>query len=183
MFGLLKRLRDLFLVRIIWRKYQIGRDFHAGARVRLWSKNKLIIGDHFYIGRDSQIACDAIIGDYVGFANKVGLIGPYDHNFHQVGLPMRLSSRIQDCDYNWKGDSLKVEIEDDVWVGYGSIILSGVKIGQGSVIAAGSLVTRNVDPFSIYGGVPARKIGERFENEIDLHEHIRLYNLNYKKKK
>jgi acetyltransferase-like isoleucine patch superfamily enzyme len=68
-------------------------------------------------------------------------------------------------------------------VGYGSIILSGVRIGQGSIIAAGSFVTRNVEPFSIYGGVPARKIGERFENETDLEEHIRLYNQNYKKGK
>jgi chloramphenicol O-acetyltransferase type B len=183
MFKLLKKLRDLLLVRTIWRKHQIGIGFHAGARVVLWGKNKLIIGDHFFIGRDSQILCDAVIGDWVGFSHKVGLIGTYDHNYQQIGVPIRLASQIRHPDYSWKGLNMKVVIEDDVLVGYGSIILSGVRIGQGSIIAAGSFVTRNVEPFSIYGGVPARKIGERFENETDLEEHIRLYNQNYKKGK
>ena len=183
MFKLLKKLRDLLLVRIIWRKHQIGLGFHAGARVVLWGKNKLIIGDHFYIGRDSQILCDAIIGDYVMFGNKVGLVGKYDHNYEQLGVPTCLASQIRDPEYNWKGLFLKVVIEDDVWVGYGTIILSGVKVGQGSIIAAGSVVTKDVEAFSIYGGVPAKKICNRFENDSDLKEHIRLYNLKYKKVK
>ena len=183
MFKLLKKLRDLLLVVIIWRKHQIGKGFHAGARVRLWGKNKLIIGNYFYIGKDSQIQCDAQIGDYVMLGNKVGLVGKYDHNYQQIGVPTRLASQIRHPDYSWKGLNMKVVIEDDVWVGYGSIIISGVRIGQGSIIASGSVVTRDVEPYSIYGGVHARKIGERFENEANLQEHIRLYNQNYKKKK
>jgi|ERR1035437_2763527 acetyltransferase-like isoleucine patch superfamily enzyme len=181
MFKLLKKLRDLLLIGIIWRKHQIGKGFHAGVRVRLNSKNKLIIGNYFYIGRDSQIQCDAQIGDYVMLGNKVGLIGRYDHNYQQIGVPIRLASHIQDSNYNWKGLTLRVEIEDDVWVGYGSIILSGVKIGQGSIIAAGSVVTKDIEPFSIYGGIPAKKIGNRFNSESEMKEHIKLYNLNYRK--
>ena len=62
-----------------------------------------------------------------------------------------------------KGDII---IQDDVWIGYGSIILSGVKIGQGAVIAAGSVVTHNVPPYAIVAGVPARVIKYRFREEV-----------------
>jgi chloramphenicol O-acetyltransferase type B len=183
MFRFIKKLRDIILVKLKWRKYSIGKGFHAGRGVILWAKEKLIIGENFYIGKYSIIECDAIIGDNVMFANRVALIGRYDHNYQQIGVPMRFASRIGDYDYDWKGIDLKVEIESDVWVGYGSIILSGVKIGQGSIIASGSVVTKDVEPFSIYGGVPAKKISNRFESEADLLEHLRLYRLNYLKVK
>ena len=52
-------------------------------------------------------------------------------------------------------------IEDDVWIASRVTILSGVKIAKGSVLAAGSVVTKSTEPYGIYGGVPARKIGER----------------------
>lgn len=54
--------------------------------------------------------------------NKVGLIGRYDHNYQQIGVPIRLASQIRHHDYSWKGLNLKVVIEDDVWIGYGTII-------------------------------------------------------------
>jgi acetyltransferase-like isoleucine patch superfamily enzyme len=177
---LLKRLRDLYLVKIKWKKYKIGKRFHAGARVILWAKNELIIGNNFYIGRDSQILCDAKIGNYVFLANRVALIGRYDHNFQQIGYPMLLSSKIKDADYHWKGIELRVFVEDDVWIGYGCIILSGVKIGKGSIIAAGSIVTKDVEAYSIYGGIPAKKIGDRFKNNTDLQNHIKIYDKNFK---
>lgn len=178
----LKRIRNFLLVNIIWKRHQIGKNFHVGARVRLWGKNNLVIGENVYIGRDSQVQCDAIIGNYVMLGNKVGLVGRYDHNYQQIGVPIILSSKISDPDYDWKGLSLKIVIEDDVWIGYGSIILSGVKIGQGSIIAAGSVVTKDVDAFSIYAGIPAIKLSDRFVKAEDLAEHIRLYNINYSKK-
>ncbi|MFL6466528.1 MAG: CatB-related O-acetyltransferase [Pyrinomonadaceae bacterium] len=61
-----------------------------------------------------------------------------------------------------KGD---INIGNDVWIGTRSTILSGVKIGDGAVIAAGSLVTRSVDPYSIVGGNPARHIRFRFDSK------------------
>ena len=51
-----------------------------------------------------------------------------------------------------------VVVEDDVWIGANAILLPGVRVGHHSVIAAGSVVTKSVEPFSVYGGVPARKI-------------------------
>jgi chloramphenicol O-acetyltransferase type B len=178
---ILKEIRCFLLKKTIWRKHKIGANFHSGRSVFLWAKDRIIIGDNFYIGKYSQIECDAIIGDNVIFANQVALIGRYDHNFQQIGVPIRLASQIRDDDYNWKGLSLKVVIEDDVWIGYGSIVLSGVKIGQGSIIAAGSVVTKDVESFSLYGGIPAKKIGDRFTENADLIKHIELYTLNFKK--
>jgi chloramphenicol O-acetyltransferase type B len=175
MYKKLKKLRDLLLVKIVWRRHQIGKGFHAGARVVLRSRNKLIIGNNFYIGRDSFIECDAIIGNDVMFGNRVALIGKYDHHYQQIGTPIRSASHIFDPDYSWKGLNLKVTIGDDVWIGYGSIVLSGVNIGNGSVIAAGSVVTKDVEPYSIYAGIPAKKVAERFDSTEDKLEHIKLY--------
>lgn len=179
MLELLRKLRDLYLVHITYKRYEIGKNFHAGLRVRLWAKKTLQIGKDFYIGRDSLIETDAIIGDYVIFANKVAIVGRYDHNFQQIGFPIRHASKIRDTDYNWLGLNLLTVIEDDVWVGYGTIIMGGVKIGMGSIIAAGSVVTKDVDPYSIYAGCPAKKIKERFASPLDLENHKKLYQLKY----
>jgi acetyltransferase-like isoleucine patch superfamily enzyme len=175
MIRLLKKLRDLYLIRIRWRRHHIGKGFHAGARVVLWSKHAMTIGKNFYIGRDSQIECDAVIGDDVIFANRVALVGRYDHHYQQIGVPTRRASQIRDRDYSWKGLDMKVTIGDDVWIGYGATILCGVTIGNGSIIAAGSIVTKDVEPYSIYAGNPARKITDRFDSDQDKQEHIRIY--------
>jgi len=175
MLKIIKAIRDLILVKVIWRRYKIGKGFHAGARVQLWSKHNMVIGKNFYIGRDSLIECDAIIGNDVILANRVALIGRYDHNYQQIGMPVRRASQIRDPDYTWKGLDMKVVIGDDVWIGYGTIVLSGVTIGNGSIIAAGSVVTKDIEPYSIYAGTPARKITERFNSQEDTRKHIAIY--------
>jgi acetyltransferase-like isoleucine patch superfamily enzyme len=62
---------------------------------------------------------------------------------------------------NWTSDNNFITIGDDVWIGSGAIILPGVTIGEGAVIAAGSVVNKNVEPYTIVGGVPAKKIKDR----------------------
>jgi virginiamycin A acetyltransferase len=64
-------------------------------------------------------------------------------------------------DYPFKGDTI---VGNDVWIGYRSTIMPGVKIGDGSIIATNSTVTKNVEPYSILGGNPAREIKKRFSN-------------------
>ena len=59
-----------------------------------------------------------------------------------------------------------IVVDNDVWIGYGAVILSGVHIGQGTVIAAGSVVTKDIAPYSIVGGTPAKVIKKRFGREI-----------------
>jgi acetyltransferase-like isoleucine patch superfamily enzyme len=178
-FNVIKKIRFFILTQVKWRRFVFGKNVYIGRFVYMWAKHLIIIGDNFYIGKFSQIECDAIIGNNVIIANHVGLIGRYDHHYQQIGVPIRLASQIRNKDYQWKGLNEKIIIDDDVWIGFGAIILTGVKIGRGSVISAGSVVTSDVEPFSIYAGVPAKKIKNRFESETDLMEHIRLYNSNY----
>lgn len=174
MFRYLKGIRSLYQRKVKWRHYKIAAGFHAGIRVRLWAKESLQIGKNFYIGRDSFIETDCIIGDNVIVANKVGIVGRYDHNFQQTGVPIRLASSIRDNDYAWKGKGLITRIGHDVWIGYGAVIVGGVTIKEGAIIAAGSVVVKDVEAFCIYGGNPAKKIGERFSSkaELDLHKKI-----------
>lgn len=172
----IKKVRDLFLRKLLWRQYSIGTGFHAGRGVALWAKTGLAIGRNFYIGRYSQIECDAEIGDNVIFGNYVALVGRYDHHYQQIGTPTRLAPQIRDKDYAWKGMDSRVVIGNDVWVGYGAIILSGVTVGEGSIVAAGAVVTKDVDPYSIVGGNPARKIADRFVDSVQQKLHVTLCN-------
>lgn len=169
----LKDFRDFYLTTIKWKKYSFGKNFHTGRGVTLWARNNITIGENFYIGRYSQIECDAEIGDNVIFANNVALVGRYDHHYLQIGKLTRLAMQIRDMDYNWKGLDSKVIIEDDVWIGFGAIVMSGVKIGKGSVVAAGAVVTKDVEPYTIVGGNPAKFICNRFSAE-EIREHERL---------
>lgn len=131
------------------------------------------------MGKGSIIEADAEIGDNVIWGNNVALIGKYDHHYQQIGSTIREASAIRDKDYKWKGLNLLTVIENDVWVGYGSILMSGITICEGSIIAAGSVVTKDVEPYSIYAGVPARKIANRFDNEQDLKLHLQTVNSKY----
>ncbi len=178
--NLVVRIRDFYLKNMKWRRYDIGKEFHAGRNVKMWAKDYIKIGYLCYLGADTKIICNVEFGDYVFTANNVAFVGPYDHCFTEIGEPMLLASWIKDKDYNWKGKDLAVVVEDDVWFGFGSIILSGTRIGRGSIIAAGSVVAKDVEPYSIYAGVPAKKIRDRFDNSEDLKKHIELYNKKYK---
>lgn len=166
-----KHFRDLWLRKVTWRRYDIGRGFHAGRGVVLWAKSHLSIGVNCYIGRESQIECDVEIGHNVIMANRVAFVGRYDHNYQQLGTPTRLAREIRDDDYDWKGLGLKAVVGDDVWIGYGSIILSGVNIGEGSIIASGSVVTKDVPAYTIVGGGPAKPISKRFHDEWEREMH------------
>jgi chloramphenicol O-acetyltransferase type B len=181
MIKILKKIYHFYSQHIEYRRYKIGKNFHAGRGVFLWAKNTLTIGDNFYIGKYSIIECDTEIGNNVIIANRVSLAGRYDHHFQQIGIPTRLAAQIRDKEYNWKGLDQKLIIEDDVWIGVGCIVLSGVTIGIGSIVAAGSVVTKDVEPYCIYAGNPAKKIRDRFDSEEQLKEHIRLYKQNYTK--
>jgi len=170
-----KKVRLHYLKYFKYASYTIGANFHIGRGVNFWAKNTISIGDNFYMGRNSQIECDVEIGNNVICGNNVAFVGKYDHNFKELGKPTRLSSQIRDKDYQWKGLNSKIIVEDDVWIGYGAIIMSGVKIGCGAIVASGALVTKDVLPYHIVGGNPAKKITERFTSEeIDFHE-LKLY--------
>lgn len=175
----LKRLRDLYYQYIVWHKYNIGKGFHCGRGVFVWGRDKIEIGKNFYIGKYSTIETNCVIGDNVIIANHVGIVGKYDHNYQQVGVAVRMAECIRDKNYSWKGIDNVTYIGDDVWIGYGAIIMSGVTIANGCIIAAGSIVTKDTEPYSIYAGNPAKKVKDRFLTEKELNEHLELMRKNF----
>ena len=158
-------------VLLLGKRVKYGSGFSFGRGTVFWAPNGIVIGDNTYIGKYCTVQADALIGNQVLIANNVGLIGRYDHDFSIVGKTIKESPRIGDNDYRFKGSGKRIVIEDDVWIGFGSIVMTGVAIGRGSIIAAGSVVAHDVAPYSIVGGIPAKKIGHRFDFEqIQQHE-------------
>lgn len=170
----IKKLRDLWYKHVVWRKYTIGKRFHCGRGVYLWARNEISIGDDFYIGKYSIIETNCRIGNGVIIANHVGIVGRYDHCYQQIGVPVRRALSIRDKDYDWKGVNEMTTIGNDVWIGFGATILSGVNIADGTIVAAGAVVTKDTEPYTIVAGVPATKIEDRFDSIVELNNHIKL---------
>lgn len=167
-----RRLQTRYLVFGKRRYLTYGTDLHIGKGTHLWAPVKLTIGNHVYIGKRVHIEANCEIGDYCLLANEVAIVGRHDHAFSAIGFPMRYAPWIGSARYPSQHLHEKVVIESDVWVGYGVLLLTGVTIGKGSVIAAGSVVTKDIAAYSIVGGSPAKVIGQRFKtaNEIKRHE-------------
>lgn len=149
----------------------LAPSVHVGFGSVLWAPRRLTVDADTYIGRYCTIMCDGRIGRWVSIGNNVGLVGRYDHDYRAIGYPLRRAPWIGDADYRGPGRGLEVVIGDDVWVGFGAVILSGVTVGRGAIVAAGAVVTRDVEPYSIQAGNPAGCVGRRFSAvEISRHE-------------
>lgn len=161
--GLLNWLRNCLYFGVRYRWVRFGRNVHVQWSTTMWSPHKdIVIGDNVGIGRYCDFSTDIEIGNNVLIASQVGLIGRDAHRIDQVGRSVFDSDR---------GDRLRIVIGDDVWIGWGAIIVSGVTIGRGAIVAGGAVVTKDVSPYSIVGGVTAKTIGFRFSDEqIARHE-------------
>jgi maltose O-acetyltransferase len=120
-----------------------GANFYTGWEIE--------IGDDSSLGIDCMIPYDLKVGKDVMMGPFVVIVGG-GHEFSRSDIPMRLQGRRK---YQ------PVRIEDDVWIGARVIILSGVKIGKGAIIGAGAVVTKDVPPYAICAGNPARVIKYR----------------------
>lgn len=128
----------------------IGRHTYGKPIVFAWNHStKLIIGNFCSISEDVKIL--------LGGEHSLDSVTTYPFDIFRAkwGGGLRVNAKS-------KGD---VKIGNDVWIGHSSIILSGVTIGNGAVIAAGSVVVKDVPPFSIVGGNPASVIRFRFDNK------------------
>lgn len=131
---------------------ECGRSVNIGAKAYIGRGRNIHLGDYSSIGWKASLHANApiVIGRDVLMGPEVMVITA-QHRTDSTEMPMRLQ------DYS----VAPVEIEDDVWIGARVIILPGVRIGRGSIVGAGSVVTKEVPPYSVVGGVPARLIKSR----------------------
>ena len=169
-----RRIQTKLLVLGKKRYLTYGRDLHVGAGTRLWAPDMLTIGNCVYIGKKVHIEANCDIGDYVLIANRVAIVGRHDHDFRAVGFPVRFAPWIASQRFESSCSPERAVIEDDVWIGYGAIILTGVKVGRGAIIGAGALVTKDIGSYAIALGAPARAVGIRFSSsgQIKRHENM-----------
>lgn len=160
----------------ILRECKIHDFAKCGNSLRFHPESSDFIYSHIYIGNDVYIgprACfmasvaNIYIGNKVVFGPNVTIRGG-DHIFD---IPGKYILDFTDKDKRPQDDK-DVMIEDDVWVGTNVTILKGVKLGRGCIIAAGAVVTKDVPPYVIFGGIPAKFIGKRFKNinDVKMHE-------------
>jgi len=134
-------------------------SIRKGAGSRIYSSvivkepQNIIIGKNVFVNHDCLLwagpTSRIVLGDDVLFGPRVTLVAS-NHGLQKDGL-IRLNP--------WLDKDIIVE--NDVWLGANSVVLAGVRIGVGAVVAAGAVVTQDVAPYDIVGGVPARVIGQR----------------------
>ncbi len=129
------------------------------------------LGDFSYLGHDCQVA-DATIGKFCAIAAHVR-IGPPNHPMDRPSLHRFTycpeyydATKARDAGFFADRRAARVTIGNDVWIGHGVTVLAGVTVGDGAVLAAGAVVARDVAPYAIVGGVPARLIRPRFAPDI-----------------
>lgn len=134
------------------RAEKVGRYCNFGPNVSVG------MGEHDYTNISSSIALELTPNDRL--AMFTGLLDNKEYS------DMIRSARREKLLNRKREFAGNVHIGNDVWIGAGSVILSGLSIGDGSVIAAGSIVTKDVEPYSIVGGNPAKIIKKRFADDI-----------------
>lgn len=133
-------------------------------------KEGVFISGDVVIGRYSTLARECIlhggrirIGNYCQFGPRVAIYG-VNHPTHRITT--YINKNLFDGRLSPEKAGEPVEVGNDVWIGYGAILLPGVKIGNGAIIGAGAVVSKDVSAYEVAVGNPARVIKERFDQEI-----------------
>lgn len=139
------------------------------------------IGKYSYVGGPSKVVC-ADIGKYCSIASEAS-IGMGTHTLNMLSTCSIFTEKHNGTGHSWI-DKVgidpfeRVSIGNDVWIGKRVMVLGGVTIGDGAVVAAGAVVTKDVPPYAVVGGVPAKVIKYRFtEAEIETLERLCWWNM------
>jgi maltose O-acetyltransferase len=146
---------------LFWRPFlgKVGRDVIFLGSVRIAGMRGIRLGDHVSVNRNCILdgTGELFIGNYVMIAQDTCIYSA-QHKFDRLDIPMTLQGV----------ERKRTVIEDDVWLGAGATILPGVRVGRGSIVGAGAVVTKDVPDYSIVGGVPAQVIGSRKDSTTSL---------------
>lgn len=150
------------------------RETQIGAQCEVLAETYIEyseLGDFSYLGEHCCVA-DAQIGRFTAIANHVR-IGAPNHPMDRASqhrftyCPEYYDAQAErDNGFFAERRADRVIIGNDVWIGHGVIVLPGLKVGDGAVLAAGAVVTKEVPPYTIVGGVPAKVIRARFAADI-----------------
>lgn len=157
--GLLYQLK-LYKFKRLWRK----KNTNNGTVVKtLFNPEYVHIGNYSYGPlniRQANIGAHLFVGNFCSIGGDVVFMLNSEHNLDYISTyPFKAKIVNKGAEATSKGNII---VDDDVWIGERSIIMSGVTIGQGAVVAAGAVVTKDVPPYAIVGGVPAKVIKFRF---------------------
>ena len=147
----------------------ISRKARVYGRVQVIDSS---LGDYSYVGRDSRVI-HADIGKFCSIAGETK-VGMGTHTLDNISTSPIFTEKKNGTGQSWVKKSSfvpfrRVTIGNDVWIGVRVMIMGGVSIGDGAVIGAGSIVTKDVPPYAVVAGVPARIIRYRFpQQQIDL---------------
>ncbi len=132
--------------------FKLGKRTKLDMDIYFYEPRKLVVGNNSHINRNCILDSrgKVVIGNRVSISFGVSLIT----GSHEVNSP------------NFKYKSSEIIIDDYVWIGANATIIGNVHIGKGAVVCAGAVVTKDVEPFTIVGGVPAKVIGERNHNLV-----------------
>jgi acetyltransferase-like isoleucine patch superfamily enzyme len=149
----------------IWHFYNKNNMTTPG---NMFDLRKVTIGCNTYgtitVNDWSPDPAKLVIGSYCSIAPGVQFLLGSEHNLNTIST---YPFKVKKFGYNQEARSKgSIIIKDDVWIGMNAIICSGITIGQGSVIAAGAVVTKDIDPYAIVGGNPAHIIKYRFSKDI-----------------
>lgn len=168
-FGYIKKLKILEKIK------KVGYNFQFDYRSEILTPRSIEIGNNVFIGDFAHIAADLRIGNNSIFGSGLTISGG-DHLFAVKGKSIRFLSAPN------RENVRRIIIEDEVWCGSNVTILRGVRVGIGSVIGAGSVVSRDVPPFTLNVGNPCHPIKILFSDDV-LQEHLRILGYSDKKTK
>jgi len=156
-------LRKLYYLFSFMRFKKVGKNIILSKGGTFIRPEEIVFGNNIFISRNFHISARNLI-----FGNNI-MIGPNlviecdDHIYNKVGVAMFQTQKER------KGSFIK--LEDDIWIGAGVTILKNVIIGEGAVIGAGSIVTKDIPPYTICAGIPCKALKPRF-NEQELEKHL-----------
>lgn len=150
------------------KEWRSQNEFNTTRPINYFDISSVKVGKYtygdIYVLKHTNSSEKLYIGNFCSIAPEVKFILGSDHSYKYIStFPFKVKMLNEKYEAISKGD---IRIGDDVWIGQGSIILSGVTVNQGAIIAAGSVVTKDIPHYAIVAGNPAKIIKYRFEKSI-----------------